>query len=70
MHQQALGPRERVLSKEHPDTPMSIDSLALTLRYQGKYEQSEEMSRQSIKAAGESELPRESLIDTLTSGNE
>ena len=43
MHRQALGQRERVLGKEHPDTLTSMNNLAEVLRGQGKYEQAEEM---------------------------
>jgi hypothetical protein len=34
-----------VLGKEHPSTLMSMNNLAEALRYQGKYEQAEEMHR-------------------------
>jgi hypothetical protein len=35
MHRQAFGPRETVLGKEHPDTLMSMNNLAIVLRDQG-----------------------------------
>jgi hypothetical protein len=43
MHRQALGLRETVLGKEHPDTLRSMNNLATVLRDQSKYEQTEEM---------------------------
>jgi hypothetical protein len=37
-----------VPSKEHPDTLTSMNNLAGTLRYQGNYEQAEEMHQQTL----------------------
>jgi tetratricopeptide (TPR) repeat protein len=38
-----------VLGKEHPSTLMSMNSLAMVLKDQGKYEQAEEMLRQALR---------------------
>lgn len=45
MHRQALKLCQRVLSKEHPSTLTSMNNLALVL---SKYEQGEEMHRQTL----------------------
>ena len=38
-----------MLGKEHPSTLMSMNSLAMVLKDQGKYEQAEEMLRQALR---------------------
>src|ERR1700721_178895 len=53
MLRQALGLRETVLGKEHPDTLTSMNNVAAVLRDQGKYEQAEEMLRQARDGAGQ-----------------
>jgi Flp pilus assembly protein TadD len=45
MHRKAFGLRETVLGKEHPDTPTSMNNLALVLCDQNEYEQAEELLR-------------------------
>ena len=40
---------EEILRTEHPDTLASINNLAEVLRNQGKYEQAEEMHRQTLE---------------------
>jgi tetratricopeptide (TPR) repeat protein len=40
---------QKLLGKEHPDTLMSMDNLALVLDSQGKYVEAEEMHRQVLK---------------------
>jgi predicted Zn-dependent protease len=49
MCRQALGLREVVLGKEHPDTLVSMNYPASVLRNQGKYQQAEEMCRQVLR---------------------
>jgi Flp pilus assembly protein TadD len=44
MHRQTLELREKVLGREHPDTPGSMNNLALVLESQGKYEEAEYIS--------------------------
>ncbi|KAK4116060.1 hypothetical protein N656DRAFT_786545 [Canariomyces notabilis] len=52
MHRQALGLKEKVLGKEHPDTLISMNNLSLVLRSQGKsqgkYEEAERIHRQEL----------------------
>src|SRR5436305_2077015 len=67
MFRQALGLRETVLGKEHPDTLTGMNNLAVVLRGQGKYEQEEEMYRQAL-GLRETVLGKENP-DTLRSMN-
>ena len=39
---------EKVLGEEHPDTLASMNDLAVVLRHQGKYEDAEQMHRQTL----------------------
>ncbi|KIX10462.1 uncharacterized protein Z518_01545 [Rhinocladiella mackenziei CBS 650.93] len=41
--------RVRVLGKEHPDTLMSVNNLALVLSHQGKYPEAEQMHREALQ---------------------
>ncbi|KAH7124721.1 TPR domain protein [Dactylonectria macrodidyma] len=50
MNRRALDAKEKVLSREHPDTLMSVHFLALVLQYQGKYEEAEQMNRRALDA--------------------
>ncbi|KAF3392458.1 hypothetical protein F1880_008921 [Penicillium rolfsii] len=65
MHRRALGSRERVLGREHPDTLTSVSSLGKVLSWQGKYEEAEAMQRRALEAR-EKVLGREHP-DTLIS---
>ena len=56
---------ETVLGKERPDTPASMNNLAVVLSRQGKYKEAEEMHRQ-VLASRETVLGMEHP-DTLTS---
>jgi len=61
MHRQTLDLKK----KEHPDTLGSMNNLALVLEQQGKYEEAEQMQRQTLD-------PREKVLgeehpDTLAS---
>ncbi|CUS08953.1 unnamed protein product, partial [Tuber aestivum] len=38
-----------VLGKDHPDTLTSVNNLALVLRYQGKYDESEAVNRRALE---------------------
>jgi hypothetical protein len=67
MNRQALGLRETVLGKEHPDTLTSMNNLALVRSGQGKYKQAEEMNRQAL-GLSEMVLGKEHPF-TLTSMN-
>jgi hypothetical protein len=49
MYRQELALCETVLGKEHPDTLTSMNNLALVLSDQGKYEQAEEIQRQTLR---------------------
>jgi tetratricopeptide (TPR) repeat protein len=49
MNRRALKGCEKALGKEHPDTLMSLNNLAVVLRSQGKYEQAEKMNRQALE---------------------
>jgi hypothetical protein len=68
MNRRALDGREKALGKEHPDTLTSVNSLALVLERQGKYEAAEEMNRQALHGR-EKALGKEHP-DTLTSVND
>jgi tetratricopeptide (TPR) repeat protein len=64
---QALGWRETVLGKKHPDTLISMHNLAVALSSQGKYAEAEAMHQEAL-------LLREKVLgkehpDTLTSMN-
>ena len=48
MQFQAVRLKGTALGKEHLDTPMNMNNLALVLSHQGKYEQAEEMQRQVL----------------------
>ena len=48
MHRYAFGLNDMRLGKEHPDTLMSMNNLALVLSGQGKYSEAEEMHRQEL----------------------
>ncbi|KAJ9656262.1 hypothetical protein H2201_008594 [Coniosporium apollinis] len=48
MHRQTLAAREKVLGKEHPDTLMSMNNLAVVLGSQGKYGEAEAMHKQAL----------------------
>ena len=48
MNRRALGGREKVLGKEHPDTLTSVSNLALILEYQGMHEEAEAMNRRAL----------------------
>ncbi|RYP18335.1 hypothetical protein DL767_009855 [Monosporascus sp. MG133] len=67
MHRQTSELRETVLGRKHPDTLMSMDGLAESLRGQGKYKEAEQMHRQVLELR-ETVLGREHP-DTLTSMN-
>src|SRR5436305_1325941 len=67
MFRQALGLRETVLGKEHPDTLRSMNNLAVVLSGQGKHEQAEEIYRQAL-GLRETVLGKENP-DTLRSMN-
>ena len=41
MYWETLELREKVLSREYPDTLISMNNLTLILRSQGKYEEAE-----------------------------
>jgi hypothetical protein len=45
MNRRALEGKEKALGKEYPDTLASVNSLALVLNDQGKYEEAERMHR-------------------------
>jgi tetratricopeptide (TPR) repeat protein len=47
-HRQAISLRRQVLGHEHPDTLISMSSLALVLKKQGRYEESETLNRQTL----------------------
>jgi Tfp pilus assembly protein PilF len=49
MHRQALGLKKTVIGKKYPDTPTSMNNLAIILSDQGKYEQAEEMLQQATR---------------------
>lgn len=57
-HRQALSIRARTLGLEHPDTLMSMESLAVTLSDQGKYAEAEKTHRETLR------LHREVLGET------
>jgi tetratricopeptide (TPR) repeat protein len=65
-HRQALSLREKSLGKEHSQTIMSINEVALALHVSGKYKEAEVMHRQSqaltVKVRGPKH--RESLVST------
>ena len=61
---QALGLVETVLGKEHPDTPGSMNNLAIVLSGQGKDEEAEEMLYQVL---GLMETRASTLADTRRS---
>ncbi|RYP17801.1 hypothetical protein DL767_009943 [Monosporascus sp. MG133] len=67
MYRQVLELREAVLGREHPDTLISMNNLALVLQNQGKYDEAEQIHRQELKLS-EAVLGREHP-DTLTSMN-
>ena len=58
---------EAILGKQHPSTLTSMNNLALVLNSQGKYEEAEQMHRQTL-ALSESELGKKHP-STLTSMN-
>ena len=47
-NRRALGGREAILGKEHPDTLTSANNLALVLQYQGKHKEAEAINRQAL----------------------
>ncbi|KAK3346535.1 hypothetical protein B0T25DRAFT_461163 [Lasiosphaeria hispida] len=49
MHRQMLQPREKDLSKEHPDTLISMSNLASVFDSQGKYQEAEQICRQVLQ---------------------
>ena len=49
MYRQALQLRETVLGKDHPDTLMSMNSLASSLYALGKYAEAEAMHQQTLR---------------------
>ncbi|MCJ1467445.1 hypothetical protein MMC07_006070 [Pseudocyphellaria aurata] len=57
MIQQALDGLEKALGKEHPDTLMSVNHLALLLGCQGKYEEAGAMSRRALPPPSPSQQP-------------
>jgi len=61
----ALEARETTLGAEHPDTPNSINSIALVLQWQGKYEAAEEMNRRALE--GSEKVLGKEHPNTLTS---
>jgi len=58
---------EAMLGKEHPDTLMSMNSLALVLNSQGKYDEAEAMHRQALE--GRQTVLGKEHPNTLTSMN-
>lgn len=46
----ALESRERTLSREHPNTLVSINNLALLLQAKGDYAAAEPLNRRALKA--------------------
>jgi hypothetical protein len=46
---QMLELKEKVLGKEHPSTLGRMNNLALVLGRQGKYEEAEQMHRQTLE---------------------
>ena len=48
MERKALDSREEMLGKEHPDTLMSMNNLALLLKGQGKYDEAEPIYRRTL----------------------
>ena len=63
----ALAAQQELLGKEHPDTLVTMNNLAVVLRRRGKYEEAEEMHRQAL-GPQETVLGKENP-DTLTSMN-
>ena len=49
MNRRALEGKEKALGKEHPDTLISVNNLALVLQYQGKHEEAEQMNRRALQ---------------------
>ena len=62
-----LRKTEKLLGKEHPSTLRSINSLALVLSSQGKYNEAEEIHQQVL--ALKEPVLRKEHPDTLTSKN-
>ena len=48
MHRHTLDLRKKVLGEMHPSTLDSMNNLAEVLRRQGKYEEAEQMQRQTL----------------------
>ena len=65
MNRRALEGREKALGKEHPNTLTSVSNLASVLRYQGKYEEVEEMNRRALE--GKEKALGKEHPNTLTS---
>ncbi|KAK5463787.1 hypothetical protein LTR55_011818 [Exophiala xenobiotica] len=49
LYRTVVATRARVQGKEHPDTLMSMNNLALVLRGQGKYDEAEQMHREVVE---------------------
>lgn len=49
--------REKELGKEHPYTLASMNTLAVMLHRQDKYEEAEKIQQQTSKVYGEGALP-------------
>lgn len=65
MHRQELAICNKVLGDQHADTVTSMNSLALVLRYQGKYRESEATNQRAL--VGREEKLGKDHPDTLTS---
>ena len=47
--EQALAERKRVLGDDHPDTLMSMNSLAILYRAQGRYDEAEPLNLETLE---------------------
>ena len=65
MGRRALEVREKALGKEHPDTLRSVETLAMVLLYQRKYEQAEKLNRRALE--GRDKAVEKRHPDTLMS---
>ena len=48
LHRQTLEMKEKVFGEEHPSTLASMTNFAIVLQQQGKYEEAEQMHRQTL----------------------
>ncbi|CUS09276.1 unnamed protein product [Tuber aestivum] len=49
MHRRVLEGREKILGPDHPNTLTSVNNLAIVLKSQGKYDESEAMNRRALE---------------------